>query len=71
MDEETEYITVAEARQILRVSKPRMTDLLKEGTLIAEDNPLDRRSKVVKRADVEALARKAGRLGKSEPGIAA
>jgi hypothetical protein len=70
MSEDTEYITIADARAILRVSKPRMADLLREGTLVAEENPLDRRSKLVKRADVEALARRAGRLGKvsGQPG---
>jgi hypothetical protein len=41
-----------------------MADLLKQGTLKAEQNPLDRRGKLLKRADVEALAWKAGRLGK-------
>lgn len=55
-----EYISVAEARELLRVSKPRMAKLLAEGTLAWEPNPVDRRSKLVKRADVQALARKAG-----------
>jgi hypothetical protein len=67
MSDEPEYITIAEARRILQVSKPRMADLLRERVLIAEDNPLDRRSKVVKRADVEVLARRAGRLGRATP----
>jgi hypothetical protein len=70
-EEEPEYITIAEARTILGVSKPRMADLLREGALVAEENPLDKRSKLVKRADVEALARRAGRLGKNDPAIAA
>ena len=71
MGEETEYVTIAEARAILGVSKPRMAELLREGALIAEENPLDKRSKLVKRADVEALARRAGRLGKDNPPQAA
>lgn len=69
--EEPELIAIAEAREILGVSKPRMAELLKEGVLIAEDNPLDKRSKLVKRADVEALARRAGRHPKNEPAAAA
>jgi len=71
MSDETEYVTIAEARDILGVSKPRMAELLRAGTLMAEENPLDKRSKLVKRADVEALARRAGRLGKSDPDLAA
>lgn len=54
---EDEYITVAEAREILGVSKPKMTRLLKEGKLLrTEPNPLDQRSKLLRRAEVEALA---------------
>ncbi len=71
MSEESEYISVAEARQMLGVSATRMAEMLKHGELIAEPNPVDRRGKLVKRADVEALARKVGRLGKSKPAEAA
>lgn len=71
MLDESEFISVAEAREILGISPTRMADLLKQGTLNAEQNPLDRRGKLLKRADVEALAWKAGRLGKMIPGAAA
>lgn len=71
MSEESEFISVAEAREILGVSATRMAEMLREGELTAETNPLDRRGKLVKRADVEALARKAGRLGKGLPATAA
>lgn len=70
VSEEFEYISVAEAREILNVSPTRIAEMLKNGELAAETNPLDRRGKLVKRADVEALARKAGRLGKALPGVA-
>ena len=70
MSGESEFISVAEAREILGVSATRMAEMLKKGELAAEQNPLDRRGKLVKRADVEALARKAGRLGKALPGAA-
>lgn len=60
-DQESEYISAAEAREMLGVSKPRMAEMLKNGTLKWEPNPLDRRGKVVRRADVEALARRAGK----------
>lgn len=71
MDDESEFISVADAREILGVSATRMAEMLRTGELVAEQNPLDRRGKLVKRADVEALARKAGRLGKRLPATAA
>jgi hypothetical protein len=56
-----ELISVAEAREILGVSKPRMAELLKTGVLKWERNPLDRRGKVVRVADVDELLRRAGK----------
>jgi len=52
-----EYISIAEAQSILGVSRPRMTQILREGLLSAKPNPVDRRSKLVRRRNVEALAR--------------
>lgn len=60
---ESEYITVAEARDLLGVSKRKIAQLIDEGVLPAEPNVLDKRSKVVKRSDVEEL--------KKRPGVAA
>jgi hypothetical protein len=57
-EQETEYITVAEARDLLGVSKKKIAQMIEAGTLVAEENPLDKRSKIVKRVDVEALRRK-------------
>lgn len=71
MAEESEYVSVAEARKILGVSPTRMAEMLKHGELEAEPNPLDRRGKLIRRATVEALARKVGRYPKSEPAEAA
>jgi excisionase family DNA binding protein len=64
MSEPSEYVTVAEAREILGVSKPHMTALLKRGVLKAEPSEVDRRVKRILRADVEALARKTPKRGK-------
>ncbi len=59
MASDGEYISVAEARDILGISKPRMAEILKEGKLLhAEPNPLDRRGKILRRSEVEALAAK-------------
>jgi excisionase family DNA binding protein len=62
--EQSEYVTVAEAREMLGVSKPHMTDLLKRGVLHAEPDVIDRRVKKIRRADVEALARTTPKRGK-------
>ena len=57
----SEYVSVAEAREILGVSKPRMAEILKKGLLAWEPNPVDERGKLILRTDVEALAAKAGK----------
>jgi len=56
---ESEYMTVADARDYLGVSKRKIAQLIESGTLHAEENPLDKRSKSVRRAEVEALKRRA------------
>jgi excisionase family DNA binding protein len=50
-----EYMTVAEARDHLKVSRGKMTRLIKDGTLETIPDPLDARVKLVKKADVEKL----------------
>jgi hypothetical protein len=60
---ESEYVSVAEAQEMLGVSKTRMAEMLRNGELQWERNPVDRRGKIVRRADVEALARKAPKKG--------
>jgi excisionase family DNA binding protein len=57
----SEYISVAEARDILGVSKTHIADMVKNGELTSEPNPVDRRGKLLRRAEVEALAAKAGK----------
>jgi hypothetical protein len=56
--ENTEYISVADAMEMLGISKSRIADMLRGGELHWERNPVDRRGKLLRRADVEALARK-------------
>jgi hypothetical protein len=55
---ESAYVSVAEAREMLGVSEPRIAQLLKEGVLKWERNPVDRRGKIILRRDVDALAAK-------------
>jgi hypothetical protein len=54
----SEYVTVAVARDMVRVSKRRIAEMLEDGTLPSEPNPFDKRSKLIKRSDVEQLLRK-------------
>jgi excisionase family DNA binding protein len=54
----SEYLTVAEAREMLQVTKRRIAEMIEDGTLPAEPNPFDRRSKLIKRSDVVELLRK-------------
>jgi len=64
-ENEGEYITVAEAREMLGVSKPKMAKLLKpRGPLDWRHNPVDLRGKILLRAEVEAfVARLPKKLG--------
>lgn len=55
--EPSQYMTVGEARAYLGVSKRKMTQLIESGVLPSEENPLDRRTKSIKRSAVEQLKR--------------
>jgi len=52
----TELMTIGDAQALLRVSKKKMAQLIRDGVLVTLPNPLDKRIKLVKRVDVEALA---------------
>lgn len=55
---DSKLITVTEARRLLGISANKMSALIGSGTLPYEQDPLDRRVKLVRRADVEGLMRK-------------
>ena len=55
---DSELVTVTEARRLLGISANKMSALIGSGTLPYEQDPLDRRVKLVKRSDVEGLMRK-------------
>jgi excisionase family DNA binding protein len=59
------YVTVRQAQALLGVSRDVIAKLLREGTLPWERNPLDTRSKLIKRSDVDALAAKRPQPGPS------
>ncbi len=48
-------MTVAEAQRTLGVSKVKIAQLIRDGLLNATPDPLDKRSKLIPRAEVEAL----------------
>ena len=50
-----DLIKVTAARKLLGVSPMRMAQLIKDGFLRTFDNPLDRRVKLVSRAEVDSL----------------
>ena len=55
---DSELINVTEARRILGISANKMSALIGSGALPYEQDPLDRRVKLVRRSDVEGLMRK-------------
>jgi len=68
---EEDYLTVAEAMEYLGIGNKKMAKLLKEGTLPWQADPLDGRSKLINRSDIDALMARSGRkkrgLGKARP----
>ena len=65
-----QWLTVGEARELLRVSKATMSRLIGDGVLQTQPAPLDRRVKLVRRADVERLQAQP-RGGRPGPKVAA
>jgi len=61
-----ELITVGAARERLGVSKPKMAQLIKSGLFPVYVNPLDRREKLVRWAEIEEGLRKPIRLEPQE-----
>ena len=55
-----EYLTVSEARALMKVSDGKMTSLLQRGELPYIQSSWDRRIKLIKRSDVEAWIERAG-----------
>ena len=62
LDLDNEYMTVRQARPVLRVSRYKMSRLIGEGVLKTKEYMLDRRVKLMRRTDVEKLAASMQRL---------
>ena len=56
MASEIEYMTATEARILLGISKAKMAQLIRDKVLPTEESLLNKRVKLVRRTDVEALA---------------
>lgn len=52
-----EYLTLGQAAEYSGVSRVTIWRMVKEGRLLAYQNPRDRRAKLVKRADLDAALR--------------
>lgn len=50
-----DLILAAEGQKLLGISKKKMASLLRDGAIRHFDNPLDRRQKLVSKAEVLAL----------------
>jgi excisionase family DNA binding protein len=50
-----DYLTVQEAAEVLGVTRFTVSRLVREGVLASYVSPLNRRQKLVKRDDIEAL----------------
>ena len=48
-----EYVTVAEAADVLGVNRRTVWRLINQGQLQAITNPIDRRAKLIRREDLE------------------
>ena len=57
MSEGDDYLTLMQAAEYSRVSRVKLWRMVKDGRLPAYENPRDRRSKLVKRAELDAALR--------------
>lgn len=61
-----DYMTVTEAREMLGVTRSKMTSWIHDGVLPTVEDPFDKRVKLVRREDVDRLLRmRRGRDGES------
>jgi hypothetical protein len=56
-----EKMKLSEARKFLGISISKMTALVGSGRIAVEDDPLDRRVRLVRRSDLEDLLRRRSR----------
>lgn len=64
---EPKYLTVQAAAEALRTNRRRIWQMIRDKELEAIDNPLDRREKLIPRAEVERLSDFAHKVASSAP----
>lgn len=52
---ETTFLNWERARTFLGVSRNKMSELIKTGALVKHDHPLDKRIKLFKQSDLDAI----------------
>lgn len=53
MDQYPQYVTVQTAADMLGVSRRRIWDLIRQGSIEAIQNPLDKREKLIPQSEVD------------------
>ncbi len=57
-----ELLTTAQVRAILEISKVKMAQLIASGELHTQADPLDKRIKLIRRSEVDALLARSSKL---------
>ncbi len=66
MTADSEMMTAKEVREYLGISPRKMAALIEENAFTVKVDPLDKRVKLIPRAEVEKLAQQSERWGKVE-----
>ena len=57
MERDDEYLTMTEAQEALGVSRFKIWQLVRDGVLQTYESSLDKRQKLIRRADLDAVKR--------------
>jgi excisionase family DNA binding protein len=55
VDQDPQYVTVQIAAETLGVSRRRIWDLIRQGSIEAIQNPLDKREKLIPQSEIDRL----------------
>ena len=65
MGEEETYVTATEARELMQVSKGKLTSMIKLGEIPTYPDPRHKQAKLIKLSDIQAWLKKAVRPPKA------
>ena len=57
-----DLLTTAQVREMLGISKKKMAQLIASGELHTQPDPLDKRIKLIRRSEVDALLERSSKL---------